>query len=302
MLPSKVFYHQQRVVIMSSKDQKMQVAEYFSGKNDFWETVYKENPRKDRFIHYHMRKRKEKVFEYLNVFADGDSIKVLDVGCGTGVFLLEMISRGYHAVGVDLSLRMVSDTKRKISAVESKSSSALCSDVQRLPFKDSYFDAVTCVGVLEYLKADVQTLLELKRVVRPGGAIIFTLPNKFKMKNIFDPYYYLVRIWKYIFIKLGIKKKKTSKNLFQYSTNEWFTNKRYKFSDLRNLTNKSGLKLEKFTGLGYGPLTVWQKELLPLKFNLKLNQRLEEKSVSHKLKVLDKIPNRWVINTRKIES
>lgn len=287
-----------RKLHLNKDNEKFRVAEYFSHKNEFWNSVYTENTGKDHFIHFNIRKRKEKVFDYLDSFASGGSIKVLDVGCGSGIYLEEMVKRGYVSAGVDMSPAMVKDTNSKLSSYTNRLSYAICADVEKLPFPGNHFDAVICVGVLEYLKDDLLVLKELKRVVRSGGAIIFTLPNKYKIKNLLDPYYYLVRIWQYVFVNLGLKKKK-NEHLKGYSTNESFTNKRYSLNRLKSIVRKSGLQLKEYASLGFGPLTLWQKEFVPLKTSLKISDFLERHSSKHNGTLLNKFPNRWVIYTQK---
>ncbi|HEY6906148.1 MAG TPA: hypothetical protein VI230_01685, partial [Ignavibacteriaceae bacterium] len=124
------------------------------------------------------------------------------------------------------------------------------------------------------------------------------LPNKYKIKNLLDPYYYLVRIWQYVFVNLGLKKKK-NEHLKGYSTNESFTNKRYSLNRLKSIVRKSGLQLKEYASLGFGPLTLWQKEFVPLKTSLKISDFLERHSSKHNGTLLNKFPNRWVIYTQK---
>lgn len=280
------------------KEDKYQVADYFSRKNKFWNTVYQEVSAGDSFINSHMQMRKEKVFAYLNSFANDSTMNVLDVGCGSGVYLKEMAMKGYGVVGIDLSLTMTKDASIKLSNFNQQLSEAVCGDINRLPFPDGYFDAVICVGVLEYLEDEQNTLQELCRVLKPQGAIIFTLPNRYKIKNLLDPYYYLVRIWQYLFKKLGFKKK-INDELFKFSTNESFTNKRYTLKKLKTLVKKSKLQLIDFSSIGFGPLTLWKKAFLPLKLSLIINNFFETITAKYKIPVLQMLPNRWVIYSRK---
>ena len=209
------------------------VAEYFSGKKEFWDEVYNENALRKNFISCHMRNRKDKVFNFLKSLPRDTPLNVLDSGCGTGVYLQEMKNNGFNAIGVDLSLSMLKSASRKTNQ-----GSLLCTDVCSLPFKSDHFDAVTAVGLIEYMKDDIRTLKELARVVKPGGAVIFTLPNKYKLKNVLDPYYYFVRIWQYLFVKTGIKKKQIN-DLARFSTNVFFTNRRYTIKKFKHMIAES---------------------------------------------------------------
>src|SRR5260370_25436688 len=50
-------------------------------------------------------------------------------------------------------------------------------DMERLPFPDDTFDAVVCLGVIEYLAADDRALREIWRVLRPGGTAVISTPS-----------------------------------------------------------------------------------------------------------------------------
>jgi SAM-dependent methyltransferase len=98
--------------------------------------------------------------------------RCLDVGCGdgrtAGLFLSD------HAAsytGVDVS---------RVAIAEASShglDARLIEDPARLPFEDSSFDAVTCLEVLEHLVAPLAAGLEFRRVLRPGGVLVVTVPN-----------------------------------------------------------------------------------------------------------------------------
>ncbi len=48
--------------------------------------------------------------------------------------------------------------------------------VEELPFDDDSFDFAVCLDVIEHLDNDLQTLRELRRVIRPGGRLLVTVP------------------------------------------------------------------------------------------------------------------------------
>lgn len=95
--------------------------------------------------------------------------QLLDAGCGSGRTLDELAQLG-TAAGVDLSPEAVAFTRRRghedvrVAAIES------------LPFDDATFDLVTCLDVIEHTPDDVASLAELRRVTRPGGVAIVTVP------------------------------------------------------------------------------------------------------------------------------
>lgn len=98
--------------------------------------------------------------------------QVLDVGCGdgsaSGAWLAGRCG-GY--VGVDVSP----------AAVESARASGLdartIDDAGELPFPGESFDAAICTEVLEHLFDPLGALAEIRRVLRPGGTVVVTVPN-----------------------------------------------------------------------------------------------------------------------------
>lgn len=93
--------------------------------------------------------------------------KVLDVACGTGDMAVELLRQGCSVTGVDLSKEMMAIAKRKAPQAEYR-----LADVERLPFGDANFDAVTCAfGVRNFVHLE-QGLSEMLRVLKPGGRMV----------------------------------------------------------------------------------------------------------------------------------
>ena len=90
--------------------------------------------------------------------------KVLDVACGTGDMAVELLRQGCSVTGVDLSEEMMAIAKQKAPQAEYK-----LADVERLPFGEASFDAVTCAfGVRNFVHLE-QGIKEMLRVLKPGG-------------------------------------------------------------------------------------------------------------------------------------
>lgn len=108
-----------------------------------------------------------------HVKADGD---VLDLGCGTGELVSALAAAGLRATGCDISPEMLH------RAAASTSSSAiewvqLAPAWQALPFAPGSFDAVVAASVLEYVDEPAAVLRECRRVLRPGGVMLCTVPD-----------------------------------------------------------------------------------------------------------------------------
>lgn len=97
--------------------------------------------------------------------------KILDAPCGTGAFSILLAKRGYRIYGVDISPEMLDRGRMKDKEKKIK---FFLSDTAHLPFKNNFFDgAIISLGIHEMsYRVGGETLLEVKRCVRPGGQII----------------------------------------------------------------------------------------------------------------------------------
>ena len=120
---------------------------------------------------YALRVRRRKVLELF----DQPGGNVLDVGCGPGVMAHEMVSRGCRFWGVDPSSQMIEIARSRFG--ENDRIRFLLGEAERLEFADDSFDAVLCIGVIDSLRDGRRAVLEMVRVLRPGGTLIVTVAN-----------------------------------------------------------------------------------------------------------------------------
>jgi len=92
--------------------------------------------------------------------------KVLDAGCGTGIFTLDFLAAGGQVVGLDISRPMLSFAGKKTAGY---SFFKVQGDMLHLPFKDNSFDKAVSITALEFIADAKSTVDELFRVTRPGG-------------------------------------------------------------------------------------------------------------------------------------
>jgi demethylmenaquinone methyltransferase/2-methoxy-6-polyprenyl-1,4-benzoquinol methylase len=92
--------------------------------------------------------------------------RVLDACCGTGDLAIAALPVAAEVVGLDFSERMLERARRKAPAIE-----WLQGDVLALPFDDASFDAVTVGFGVRNVEDLEGCLVELRRVLRPGGRL-----------------------------------------------------------------------------------------------------------------------------------
>ncbi|OGO39867.1 MAG: methyltransferase type 11 [Chloroflexi bacterium RBG_16_57_8] len=99
---------------------------------------------------------------------------VLDAGCGTAVFTLDILGTGAEVVGLDISGRMLEVAGKKAAGCAFFPVQA---DMQFLPFRDSSFDKTISVTALEFVADARAAADELFRVTRPGGTVVVATLN-----------------------------------------------------------------------------------------------------------------------------
>lgn len=97
--------------------------------------------------------------------------RILDVGCGMGQTLIALkLPSDVEAVGIDPDTAAIEMGKRLVPP----NITLLCASGEKLPFPDASFDLVFCRVSLPYMRID-KALREIRRVLRPGGDVWFTL-------------------------------------------------------------------------------------------------------------------------------
>lgn len=100
--------------------------------------------------------------------------KLLDAGCGGGVFFPELARRCDELHGVDLHDYL--DQVAAMARAEGIQVTLHRSDITHLDLPSDSFDCVVCISVLEFVKDVRAALGELARVARPGAPIIVGVP------------------------------------------------------------------------------------------------------------------------------
>jgi ubiquinone/menaquinone biosynthesis C-methylase UbiE len=101
-----------------------------------------------------------------------DEDKILEVGCGGG-HVLERVRRG-ELHGIDLSPRMLALARRRLG---NRAELKKC-DAEHLDYADRFFDKVICTEVLEHTWNPSGVLREIRRVLKPDGTVILSVPNE----------------------------------------------------------------------------------------------------------------------------
>jgi ubiquinone/menaquinone biosynthesis C-methylase UbiE len=108
--------------------------------------------------------------------------KILEVGCGTGRFLLETSMLGYSVDGIDASPYMLKQCKIKIKTLSPKPKLIL-GEAAKLPCPDNSYDFVYCIRLLnqtESVEYALNVVTDMIRVAKYNGYILIEFVNHYR--------------------------------------------------------------------------------------------------------------------------
>jgi 2-polyprenyl-3-methyl-5-hydroxy-6-metoxy-1,4-benzoquinol methylase len=143
---------------------------YFDGVASGWSQKY----RRSR----HFQTRLNTVLGWLAAYPT--PLDVLDYGCGSGVLLQALAEAGHAATGADVSEGMLAEARRQLAGLVDENR------VRLVPvnadgegdYRDRTYDGVISLGVLEYCPQPARLLERLASVVKPGGFLMLSFPNR----------------------------------------------------------------------------------------------------------------------------
>lgn len=124
-------------------------------------------------VHPFIKETGRRAMDFLEL-RPGES--VIDVGCGTGVFLPPLVAAvgaEGSVVGVDHAPTFLAQARQRVAEAGVSDNVILReADAMALPFADDSFDAAHCERVLMHLASPADAIGEMSRVVRPGGRVV----------------------------------------------------------------------------------------------------------------------------------
>ncbi len=98
--------------------------------------------------------------------------KVLDAGCGTGFFSQKAAERGALVTSMDLGENLLAQVAKKCD------STRVVGSILEMPFENNTFDIVVSSEVIEHIPTPLKAIDEIHRVLKPGGTLVLSTPNK----------------------------------------------------------------------------------------------------------------------------
>lgn len=141
-----------------------------------WESGYRD-PQNERFYEMVF----DRLMELLRPIPDS---LILDAGCGPGYHSIRLAKRRFKVKAIDFSesiLPAAEENVRKAGFTDRVTFQQ--ENLLALTFQDAQFDYILCWGVLMHIPEAERALLELTRVLKPGGILILSEPNMHSLES-----------------------------------------------------------------------------------------------------------------------
>jgi len=136
---------------------------------------YDENPTRNPYSRYYWKRMTENIFKFGSI-RENPQIKVLDIGCDYGFFVLELARHVSYSIGTDINKHQLEVLQNSAKNKALQNVICLVCDAMNLPFKTKSFDVVICSHVLEHLPNDRKCMYEINRILKYDGVLIIAVP------------------------------------------------------------------------------------------------------------------------------
>lgn len=157
---------------------------------------------------------------------------ILDVGCGNARDLIHLSRTGCKCVGTDLSSNMIEEARKELEMNGISGVDLEVGDAINLSFPDETFNKVFASEVLEHIPNYPEAVSEMARVMKSGGTLVITTPNRHSMYG-FDRYAIYERF---------LRKK------WSHPYDAWKT-----YDEVASAIDGSGLRIVNVSGICYIP-------------------------------------------------
>jgi 2-polyprenyl-6-hydroxyphenyl methylase/3-demethylubiquinone-9 3-methyltransferase len=173
--------------------------------------------------------------KFINDRVDLKGKKVLDVGCGGGILSESMAALGAEVTGIDLGEAPLAVARLHLKESGRRVEYVKISAEDLARDRPGTFDVVTCLELLEHVPDPGSTIGACARLVKPGGAAVFSTINR-------NP-----KAW--LFAVIGAE---YLLRLLPRGTHEYL--KFIRPSELDRWARAAGLRVRELTGMHYNPL------------------------------------------------
>jgi len=158
--------------------------------------IYEEERSQDKpsLLHRYARSKDRARYKFASQYVEGK--RVFNTACGDG-YGSDFLIRDEEVVvwGMDISKKAIQSAKLKYG-VKRKNLKYLVGSVYEIPFEEGYFDTVVTIETIEHLENHEKFLSEINRVLRKGGILVISSPDKIVEDRLFDNPHHINLLYK----------------------------------------------------------------------------------------------------------
>lgn len=170
------------------------------------------------------------------------SEKILDIGCGDGIWYLELLKKGISVAGLDTSSHDLNKLLERAKMLNLKPE-IMRADAQKMPFADNTFDKIYSISTFEHIKDDENVFGEAKRVSKPNGLMVISVPLK-KVPLFTKIAVRMPRLLKKIFCNEITTNAKNENDYLDNFSKYHFHCRNYTMEDMKERCLKYGFRIE----------------------------------------------------------
>ncbi len=250
-----------------SQYQQGLVDEFFGGSADYWDRLYANTDVISTIYQY----RRDVTVRWIRELGVRSPALVADIGCGSGATAVLLAQAGFQVHAIDRVISMLELTARNsLVAGVSDRITTKEGDVHTLNVPSNTYDVVVALGVLPWLHSPHMGLREIARVTRPGGAVVLSADNRWRMAHILDPAYHP---WiSPVRRAMGNLLRRICGRGFPGSTT---LVRMQSLAEVDLMLAQAGLEKLRGMTMGFGPLSLLGREVLPDRLSIRINSLLQ---------------------------
>jgi ubiquinone/menaquinone biosynthesis C-methylase UbiE len=198
----------------------------------------------------------------------GMGAEALDAGCGPGFMALGLAERGARVLAVDTVPEMLGIAQKHVQERGlDKRVNLARADASNLPFPEERFELVAALGLLPWVPSPEEALAELTRVLHPGGYLILSASNRFRLTYLLDPMQSPLLAAVRKAVKTLLRRGRGAPPRRRVSA--------HSRRELDGLLSAAGLSVEQWSTLGFGPFKLFRAKVVPDRIGVALHRGLQ---------------------------
>lgn len=252
---------------LAANSQDKRVVAYFEATAANWDSMYS---RKDLWGEIHQQ-RLSRFVSWVDKLQLPPETRVLEVGCGAGLATVALAQRHFSVEAIDVAAPMIDLARQNLAAAGlAEHAHAEVGDIYHLLFPAASFRVVLSIGVIPWLPTPGPAIIELGRVLRPGGYLLFTADNNRRLAPLLDPLTSPL-----LTPAKRLLKRVASSSAEATKAHDWVDSHQHSLQEVDEFLAKGGLERVYSETLGFGPFTFCYKKLFSDRIGIAVHRALQ---------------------------